>query len=116
MTNTVNGELTWFRLIGQDWHGKACTMEIEITKYDVGDLEILGLGLGKSEKEAREVINLWLLAIGIYDPQGFWSVNFSSVTDYDCQIELSDGSYVSVNWQEDKNYAEYQKIMLSLQQ
>ena len=112
MIYTVDWELTWFRLIGQDWHGKTCTREIEITKHDVGDLEILGLGLGKSEKEAREVISLWLLAMGIYDPQGFWS-DIISITDFDCQIELSDGCYVRVYWEEDKNYAEYQKIMLS---
>lgn len=115
MTYTVNGELTWFRIIGLDWYGKTCTMDIELNKYDRGELESLGLGLGESEKEAREVLNQWLLATDIYDPQGFWSVDFSSVTDYDCQIELSDGRYVCVNWEDDRNYAKYQEIMLSNQ-
>ncbi len=55
-----NGELTWFRIIGQNWYGETCTMEIELNKYDIEELENLGLGLGESEKEAREVINQWL--------------------------------------------------------
>jgi hypothetical protein len=107
MTNKVNGKLTWFRILGQDWSGKTRTMDIELDKYDIGALENLGLRLGKSEKEAREVINQWLLAIGIYEPHGFWSVDFSSVTDYDCQMELSDGRYLSVNWEDYKDYAKY---------
>ncbi len=106
-----NGDVTWFRILGQDWFGKTCTLDIELNKYDIGELENLGLGLGESEKEAREVINQWLRAIGIYEPHGFWSVDFSSVTDYDCQIELSDGHYLSVNWEDDKNYAKYQEIL-----
>jgi len=113
MTYTVNGELTWFRIIGQDWYGKTCTLDIELNKYDIGELENLGLGLGESEKEAREVLNQWLLASDIYDPKGFWSVDFSSVTDYDCQIELSDGRYVSVDWEDDENYAKYQENLLN---
>ena len=116
MTYTVNEEVTWFRIIGQDWYGKTCTLDIELNKYDIGELENLGLGLGESEKKAREVLNQWLLASDIYDPQGFWSVDFSSVTDYDCQIELSDGSYVSVDWEDDINYAKYREIMLSYQE
>ena len=115
MTYTLNGELTWFRIIGQNWYGKTCTLDIELNKYDIGELENLGLGLGKSEKEAREVINQWLLASDIYDPTGFWNPDFSSVTDYDCQIELSDGSYVSVDWEDNINYAKYREIMLSYQ-
>ena len=75
MTNTVNGELTWFRILGQDWNGKTRTMEIELGKYDIGELESLGLGLGESKKEAKEVIDLWLTAIGIYEPHSFWSVD-----------------------------------------
>lgn len=115
MINTVNGEPTWFRILGQDWFGKTCTLDIELNKYDIGELENLGLGLGESEKEAREVINQWLLASDIYDPSGFWSVDFSSVTDYDCQIELSDGGYVSLDWEDEENYAKYEQIMLSFQ-
>ena len=110
MTNTVNGELTWFRILGQDWYGKTCIMDIALNGYDIEDLENLGLGLGESEKEARDVINQWLLASDIYDPQGFWSVDFSSITDFDCQIELSDGCYVSVDWEDEKNYAKYREI------
>lgn len=114
MTYILNtGELTWFRIIGQNWYGETCTMDIELNKYDIGELENLGLGLGESEKEAREVINQWLLAADIYDPEGFWNPNLSSVTDYDCQIELSDGSYLSVDWEDDRNYAKYLEIMLS---
>ena len=113
MTYTVNGELTWFRIIGQDWYGKTCTMEIELNKYDIGELEYLGLGLGESEKEAREVLNQWLLAADIYDPVGFWSNVLSSVTDYDCQIELSDGRYVSVDWEDDDNQAKYHQNWLN---
>lgn len=110
MQYTVNGELTWFRIIGQNWQGKTCIMDIELNKYDIGELENLGLGLGESEKEAREVINQWLLAMGIYDPQGFWSYELSSVTDYDCQIELSDGRYVRVDWEDVTNFAKYLKL------
>ena len=106
-----NGDVTWFRILGQDWFGKTCTLDIELNKYDIGELENLGLGLGESEKEAREVINQWLLAADIYDPQGFWNPDFSSVTDYDCQIELSDGHYLSVNWEDDINCAKYQEII-----
>ena len=111
MTYTVNGELTWFRIIGQNWYGETCTMDIELNRYDIGELENLGLGLGlgESEKEAREVLNQWLLASDIYDPQGFWSNMLSSVTDYDCQIELSDGRYVCVDWEDVENYAKYQE-------
>ncbi|MDJ0507342.1 MAG: hypothetical protein PX635_19240 [Nostocales cyanobacterium LE14-WE12] len=108
-----NGELTWFRIIGQNWYGETCTMEIELNKYDIEELENLGLGLGESEKEAREVINQWLLAADIYDPQGFWNDVLSSVTDYDCQIELSDGRYVSVDWEDDENDAKYQENWLN---
>ena len=43
----------------------------------------------------------------VYHPQGFCNPDFSSVTDYDCQIKLSDGRYVSVDWEDDKNYAKY---------
>lgn len=113
MTYTVNGELTWLRILGQNGYGETCTMEIELNKYAIGDLENLGLGLVESEKEAREVINQWMLA-EVYDPQGFWNPDFSSVTDYDCQIELSDGCYVSVDWEDDKNYAKYLEIMSSV--
>jgi hypothetical protein len=109
MTYTLNGELTWFRIIGQNWYGETCTMDIELNKYDIGELENLGLGLGESEKEAREVINQWLLAADIYDPLGFWNNVLSSVTDYDCQIELSNGSYVSVEWEDGENDAKYQE-------
>jgi hypothetical protein len=111
MVNTVNGELTWFRIIGQSWYGKTRTMEIGLNDYDIRELENLGLGLVESEKEARKVINQWLLAWDIYDPSGFWDPDFSSVTDYDCQIELSDGGYVSVDWEDEENYAKYQEIM-----
>ena len=107
MIYTVNGKLTWFRIIGQNWDGNTRTRDIELDKYDIGELENLGLGLGQSEKEAREVINQWLLASDIYNPEGFWSVDFSSVTDYDCQIELSNGRYVSVDWEDEINYAKY---------
>jgi len=110
MQYTVNGELTWFRILGQDWYGKTCIMDIALNGYDIEDLENLGLGLGESEKEAREVINQWLLALDIYDPQGFWSVELSSITDFDCQIELSDGCYVRVDWEDEKNYAKYREI------
>ena len=113
MTYTLNGELTWFRIIGQNWYGETCTMEIELNKYDIGELENLGLGLGESEKEVREVINQWLLAADIYDPLGFWSNVLSSVTDYDCQIELSNGHYVSVEWEDDENQAKYQENWLN---
>jgi len=108
-----NGELTWFRIIGQNWHGETCTMNIELNKYDIEELENLGLGLGESEKEARDVIDQWLLAADIYDPQGFWNDVLSSVTDYDCQIELSDGRYVSVDWEDDENDAKYQENWLN---
>jgi len=104
-----NGDVTWFRILGQNWCGKTCTIAIELSKYDIGELENLGLGLGDSEKEARDVINQWLLASEIYDPSGFWNPDFSSVTDYDCQIELSDGRYVSVDWEDVENYAKYQE-------
>ncbi|MFY7937371.1 MAG: hypothetical protein ACOVOQ_08340 [Flavobacterium sp.] len=107
MKYTVNGELTWFRIIGQSWYGNTLTRDIELNGYDIRELENLGLGLGESEKEAREVINQWLLASDVYDPQGFCNPDFSSVTDYDCQIKLSDGRYVSVDWEDDKNYAKY---------
>lgn len=116
MTQTVNGKLTWFRILGQNWYGKTCIMDIELNKYDIGELEKLGLGLGESEKEAREVIDQWLLASDIYDPSsGFWNPDFSSATDYDCQIELSDGRYVSVDWEHEENYAKYREIVLSFQ-
>lgn len=110
MTYTVNGEVTWFRILGQNGNGKTCRMEIELNKYDIGDLENLGLGLVESEKEAREVINQWMLASDVYDPQGFWNTVLNSVTDYDCQIELSNGRYVSVDWADVENYAKYQEI------
>jgi hypothetical protein len=114
MVNTVNGELTWFRIIGQSWYGNTLTRDIELNGYAIRELENLGLGLGESEKEARKVINQWLLVSGVYDPEGFWNPDFSSVTDYDCQIELSDGRYVSVDWEDDKNYAKYLERMRSV--
>ena len=110
MLYSLNGELAWFRIVGQDWYGKTCAMDIELNAYDIGELESLGLGLGESEKEAREVLNQWLLAASVYDPEGFWSVELSSVTDFDCQIELSDGRLVYVDWEDEYNSAKYRKI------
>ena len=114
MNYTVKGKLTWFRIIGQSWYGNTLTMEIKLNDYDIVELENLGLGLGESEKEAREVINQWLLALGINDPQGFCTSDFSSVTDYDCSIKLSDGRYVRVDWEDNKNYAKYVERMRSV--
>ena len=54
MQYSVNGEVTWFRILGQDWYGKTSIMDIALNGYDIEDLENLGLGLGESEKEAEK--------------------------------------------------------------
>ena len=113
MVCTVNGEFTWFRILGENIYGKTCIMDVELTPYDIQELENLGLGLGKSEKKEREVITQWLLASDIYDPQGFWTVDLCSITDFDCQIEINDGSYVTVDWEDNTSYARYNQIMIS---
>ena len=93
-------------------------MDIELTRYDIQELERLGLGLGlgECEKQERAVIYQWLLASDIIDPQGFWTIELSSISDFDCQIEISDGSYVSVDWEDDENYAKYREIQYSMQE
>ena len=77
------------RILGNGWYGQTCAMFKELNGYDVGNLEDLGLGEDLSKEQKREVIEKWLVMN---------SGDFQKILDFEADIELGNGSNVTVDW------------------
>lgn len=86
------------RILGVNWYGQTCAMFKELNGYDVDNLENSGLGQELSKEQKREVIEVWLVMN---------SGDFQRILDFEADIELGDGSNVSVDWQNEDSEFEY---------
>ena len=77
------------RIVGLNWYGQTCAMFKELNPYDVAILEDSGLGKEMSKEQNREVIEGWLAKS---------SGDFQEILDFEADIELGDGSNVTVEW------------------
>lgn len=90
------------RILGVNWYGQTCVMFKEINGYDVDNLENSGLGQELSKEQKREVIEVWLVKN---------SGDFQKILDFEADIELQDGSNVTVNWQNEDSEVEFMDSM-----
>lgn len=93
------------RIVGLNWYGQTCAMFKELNPYDVGILEDSGLGKEMSKEQNREVIEGWLAKS---------SGDFQEILDFDADIELGDGSNVTVEWLNEDSEYEYMDAMYDL--
>lgn len=84
------------RIVGLGWYGQTCATLKELSPYDVGNLEDSGLGKELTKEQKREVVERWL---------AMNSGDFQEILDYEADIELGDGSNVTVEWlKEDSDF------------
>ena len=93
------------RILGVNWYGQTCAMFKELNGYDVDNLENSGLGRELSKEQKREVIEVWLVMN---------SGDFQRILDFEADIELGDGSNVTVDWQNEDSEFEYMDAMNGL--
>ena len=77
------------RILGVNWCGQTCATLKDLNGYDVGNLEESGLGEELSKEQKREVIEGWIVKNG---------GDFQKILDFEADIELGDGSNVTVDW------------------
>ena len=82
------------RIVGLGWYGQTCAMYKELSPYDVGNLEDSGLSEKLSKEQKREVVEVWLAKN---------SGDFQEILDFEADIELGDGSNVTVEWLKEKS-------------
>lgn len=93
------------RIVGLNWYGQTCAMFKELNPYDVAILEDSGLGKEMSKEQNREVIEGWLAKS---------SGDFQEILDFEADIELGDGSNVTVEWLNEDSEDEYMDAMYGL--
>ncbi|QDB71419.1 hypothetical protein Mic1_50 [Microcystis phage Mic1] len=93
------------RILGVNWYGQTCAMLKELKGYDVDKLENSGLGQELSKEQKREVIEVWLVKN---------SGDFQRILDFEADIELGDGSNVTVEWLNEDSEFEYMDAMYGL--
>lgn len=86
------------RIVGLGWYGQTCAMLQELTGYDVCNLEDSGLSEKLSKEQNREVIEGWL---------AMNSGDFQTILDFEADIELDNGSNVTVEWLKEESDCEY---------
>ena len=89
-------------MLGVNWYGQTCAMFKELKGYDVDKLENSGLGQELSKEQKREVIEVWLVKN---------SGDFQRILDFEADIELGDGSNVTVEWLNEDSEFEYNDPM-----
>lgn len=92
-------------MLGVNWYGQTCAMFKELNGYDVDNLENSGLGQELSKEQKREVIEVWLVKN---------SGDFQRILDFEADIELGDGSNVTVLWLNEDSEYEYMDAMYGL--
>lgn len=90
------------RIVGLGWYGQTCTMLKELNRYQVANLEDSGLSQKLSKEQKREVIERWLAKN---------SGDFQTILDFEADIELGDGSNVTVEWLKEDSEYEYTDAM-----
>ena len=86
------------RIVGLGWYGQTCAMLKELSGYDVGNLQKSGLSAELSKEQKREVIEGWLAKN---------SGDFQIILDFEADIELGDGSNVTLDWLSEYSEWEY---------